>query len=229
MGKFGGIPNITIFNENFKGSVGKWGRLILSARASILFLSLGMAMFLLIFTGCSDNLYEEEEREPTQVIVTEKNVEEVPVIVVEIKGEVLRPGVYSIQADRRLNDLVILAGGKTQNAELRHINLAKKLKDGDSFYIPFIGEPAGSGSSSGSGYSTGNGTSGSEEEKGKIDLNEATREELMTVPGIGPATADNILRYRESAGGFKNIEDLLEVDRIGDKTLEKLKEYLEVR
>jgi competence protein ComEA len=140
----------------------------------------------------------------------------------------MRPGVYSIQADRRLNDLVILAGGKTVNAELRHINLAKKLKDGDSFYIPFVGEPTGSGSSSGSGYSTGNVTSGTEE-KGKIDLNEATREELMTVPGIGPATADNILRYRESAGPFRNIEDLLEVDRIGDKTLEKLKEYLEVR
>lgn len=223
MGKFDGIPNITIFKDNFKGAAGKRRRVILSTRASILFLSLHIALFLMFFTGCSDNLYEEEEREPTQVIVTEKNVEEVPVIVVEIKGEVLRPGVYSIQADRRLNDLLILAGGKTQNAELRHINLAKKLKDGDSFYIPFLGEPAGSG------YSTGNGASGSEVEKGKIDLNEATREELMTVPGIGPATADNILRYRESAGGFKNIEDLLEVDRIGDKTLEKLKEYLEVR
>ncbi|HSP48135.1 MAG TPA: ComEA family DNA-binding protein [Clostridiaceae bacterium] len=142
---------------------------------------------------------------------------------VEIKGEVVRPGVYSIEGDKRLNDLLILAGGKTANAELRHINLAKRLKDGDSFYIPFVGEPVGSGTGQGSGMS------GTDEEKGKIDLNEATREELMTVPGIGPATADNILRYRESAGGFQNIEDLLEVDRIGDKTLEKLKEYLEVR
>lgn len=179
-------------------------------------------VFLMGMSGCSDNLYEEEV-EPTEVIVREQAPAAVGVVVVEIKGEVVKPGVYTIEEDKRLNDLLLLAGGRTVNAELRHINLARKLKDGDSFYIPGIGEEIPKDPGSGTGFPSQN------EEKGKIDINEATREELMSVPGIGPATADNILSYKESVGAFKTIEDLLEVDRIGDKTLEKLKEYLEVR
>lgn len=228
MSKFRTDELKTAFNQNAyyrrAGSCGEGNRpagnrhRALSLGKGLLF----MAVLLLIMTGCSDSLYEEE-KEPTEVIITEQAPEEIGVVVVEIKGAVERPGVYTIEADKRLNDLLLLAGGKRPEAELRYINLAKKLKDGDSFYIPAIGEEPVKETG------TGTGASGEPGEKEKIDINEATREELMSVPGIGPATADSILKYKASVGAFRTIEDLLEVDRIGDKTLEKLKEYLEVR
>lgn len=171
------------------------------------------AIMLLSCSACSADVYDD----PVEVVVTEgdeveKMIEE---IIVEIKGAVARPGVYSISKDKRLNDLLELAGGKTDLSDMRSVNLAKKLKDGESYVIPAVGEePLPSDEPS--------------DEEGKLDVNTATREQLMEVPGIGPATADNILRKREELGEFKTIEDLLEVDRIGDKTLEKLKEYLEV-
>jgi competence protein ComEA len=70
---------------------------------------------------------------------------------------------------------------------------------------------------------------GTESNDKTIDLNKATKEELMTVPGIGPSTADNIINYRDEAGRFNSVDDLLNVDRIGDKTLEKIQKYFIVR
>lgn len=172
------------------------------------------AILLFSASACSADVYEED---PVEVVVTEGNGtnELTEEIIVEIKGAVARPGVYSIPKDKRLNDLLMLAGGNTEQSDMRSVNLAKKLKDGESYVIPIIGEePQPSSPAS--------------DEPGKLDVNTATREQLMEVPGIGPATADNILRKRDELGEFKAIEDLLEVDRIGDKTLEKLKEYLEV-
>lgn len=153
-------------------------------------------------------------------------VKEIEELIVEIKGEVLNPGVYKVKEGDRLNDLLILAGGKTENAYLRNTNLALKILDGESFYIPKIGEedvnliiPGNNGS----------GVGMSSTEKELIDLNKATREELITVPGIGPQTAENILNYREESGSFKSVDDLLNVNRIGEKTLEKLKGYFVVK
>ncbi|ETA80986.1 ComEA family DNA-binding protein [Youngiibacter fragilis] len=172
------------------------------------------AFFLLVAAACSAEVYEDD---PVEVVVTDGNEvsETYEEIIVEIKGAVARPGVYSIPKDKRLNDLLELAGGKTDLSDMRSVNLAKKLRDGESYVIPAVGEdPLPSSMPS--------------DEEGKLDVNTATREQLMEVPGIGPATADNILRKRDELGGFKTIEGLLDVDRIGDKTLEKLKEYLEV-
>ena len=172
------------------------------------------AILLFAPSACSAEIYEDD---PVEVVVTDGDeVDELmEEIIVEIKGAVARPGVYSIPKDKRLNDLLELAGGKTDMSDMRSVNLAKKLRDGESYVIPAVGEePLPSEASS--------------DEAGKLDVNTATREQLMEVPGIGPATADNILKKRDELGEFKTIEDLLEVDRIGDKTLEKLKEYLEV-
>lgn len=68
-----------------------------------------------------------------------------------------------------------------------------------------------------------------DQKESKINLNTATREELMSVTGIGPSTADNILAYREKTGKFSSVEDLLQVDRIGEKTLEKLRDFFTVK
>ena len=92
--------------------------------------------------------------------------------------------------------------------------------DGDSFYIPSLDEEIEvpmEGAPSGSN------------QQGKIDLNRATKEELMTVTGIGPATAENILAYREEHGPFKTVDGLLQVNRIGEKTLDKIRDSFIVR
>lgn len=182
----------------------------------------GIILFslMILLTGCSGKGGEPIFEEEKEIVV---NVEEDPFpqkLVAEVKGQVLRPGVYTLPEGSRLYELVALAGGTTSVAELRQVNLALRVLDGDSFYIPAVGEepllPAPS-------------TEGKSGSPAPMDLNRASKEELMKVPGIGPATADKILKYREEKGRFSSVEELLEVPRIGEKTLEKIREYFIVR
>jgi len=176
-------------------------------------------------SGCAmaqKNLYVEEEPENvTEVVTPDLPDKEEPEseIIVEIKGAVLSPGVYRMKGDSRLHDLYLKAGGGTETAELRMVNLAMHIEDGQSFYIPEVGEESVQLPSDVQG----------DPKESKINLNTATREELMSVTGIGPSTADNILAYREKAGKFSSVEDLLQVDRIGEKTLEKLRDFFTVK
>ena len=183
-------------------------------KATLIFILYVMMMMV----GCSaeKDIFEDTPDEGITVSVKE---EENQTLIVEIKGEVMKPGVYAMKKDSRLNDLVLEAGGASPDANLRHINLAIRLIDGDSFYIPNLNEEEMSLPQPGG---TGNNDK-------TIDLNKATKEELMTVPGIGPSTADNIINYRDEAGRFNSVDDLINVDRIGDKTLEKIRAYFIVR
>lgn len=167
--------------------------------------------------GSDENLFLEEET-ADEIIVVTKESDTVMDIIVEIKGEVQKPGVYTMPFNSRLNDLLAVSGGASATANLRNVNLAMKIEDGESFYIPSIhdleeeiilGEQ--------------------KREDGKIDLNKATKEDLMSVTGIGPATADNILAYREEAGKFNSVDELVLVNRIGDKTLEKIRDFFIVK
>ena len=175
----------------------------------------------LLLGGCTkteEDLFVTKEPE---VVVQEATKPEEHKIIVEIKGHILNPGVYVLDENQRLNDLIILSGGASENANLRHVNLAMKIMDGDSFYIPSMDEEVDPMVQSSLG--------GGETKEGKINLNQASKEELMTVTGIGPATADNILAYREENGPFKTVEDLLQVNRIGEKTLDKIRDSFVVR
>lgn len=173
---------------------------------------------IMLMVGCSEkkDIFDDA---PDEGITVSVKKEEDQTFIVEIKGEVMKPGVYAMKKDSRLNDLVLEAGGASPDANFRHINLAIRLIDGDSFYIPNLDEEEMSPDEPGS----------TENKDKTIDLNKATKEELMTVPGIGPSTADNILNYRDEAGRFNSVDDLLNVDRIGDKTLEKIRSYFIVR
>lgn len=182
--------------------------------ARLIIITLGIVMMV----GCSveKDIFEDSPNEGITVAVKEQ---ENQTLIVEIKGEVFKPGVYAMKKDSRLNDLILEAGGASPESNLRYINLAIRLIDGDSFYIPNLNEEE-----------TGPEVNGGSNSKDKaIDLNKATKEELMAVPGIGPSTADNIINYRDEAGRFNSVDDLLNVDRIGDKTLEKLRSYFIVR
>lgn len=148
-------------------------------------------------------------------------------IEVEVKGEVRKPGVYILESGSRVKDAVDMAGGFTDSADTDSLILVKKLKDEDCIVIHKKGENANAAVSAASGgIISGNSSSQGDDQ---IDINTASLEELDKIPGVGPVTAQKIIDYREKNGPFKSIEDLKKVGRIGDKTIEKIKDKIVVR
>ena len=139
-------------------------------------------------------------------------------IKVHLDGEVVNPGVYEVEENSRLQDAIKLAGGVTQNASLRNINLAVFVKDEEKYYIPSIEDEENNEFS----Y-TQNGN-----KNGKININTANIEELKKINGIGEGLASRILEYRKDRGRFNTIEDLKNVSGIGDKKFESLKDEITV-
>ncbi len=149
----------------------------------------------------------------------ELNSEEVYEIMVHISGQVYNPGIVVLESGSRLIDAVELAGGLKKDADLDKINLAKKLIDEEKIYIPKIGEEYIEEvfESGDSGNST-----------GKVNINTCTKEELMTLPGIGEVLADRIINYRKD-NKFKAIEDIMNVSGIGEKRYEAIKDFIIVK
>lgn len=140
-------------------------------------------------------------------------------IIVDVAGAVNSPKVVELPADSRVADAIAAAGGLTKDADTSQINQAAFLNDGEKIYIPEIGEE----DLTSSGITT-----SISKEASKIDINTATSEELQTLSGVGPATAEKIINYRSDVGYFKEIDELKNVDGIGDKTFDKLKDYIMV-
>jgi len=145
---------------------------------------------------------------------------EIPVsnLVVDISGCVKTPGVYGVQDGTRLHQVIELAGGLTKDADIDAINQAELVTDGQKILIPakIEGEHKGAADP----------VRGTMSDNGKININQADSVTLQEIPGVGPATADKIMQYRETNGGFQNIEDLKNVSGIGDKTFEKMKDKI---
>ena len=146
-------------------------------------------------------------------------------ILVQISGEVAAPGIYSLQKNARLDELIALAGGMTIEADLARVNEVALLHDGDYFYIPAEGEAIPETAANSSTNLTGDLDPQFEY---PLDLNAADQEALESLPGIGPAKATDILAYREAHGGFTSIEELENVPGIGKATVESLLDYLYV-
>lgn len=139
------------------------------------------------------------------------------VIVIDIKGAVKKPGVYTMNEGDRVVDAIEKAGGFLKEADQNQLNLASLLKDEMVIYVPKKGEQQEKPL-----QAAANGLS--QEEDGKIRINSASVEELQKLQGIGPSKAQAIVTYREENGPFKTVEDLLEVSGIGEKTLENIKD-----
>ncbi len=137
---------------------------------------------------------------------------------VYITGEVKNPGVYELSENLRIKDLVDLAGGLTDKGSLENINLAQKLYDEDHIVILSHEEILALGITE-----TSSTTSDT-----LININSATKEELLKINGVGEVTADNIIAYREKNGKFQTKEDIKKVTGIGDKTYEKLENQIKV-
>ena len=141
-------------------------------------------------------------------------------ITVDVKGAVKAPGIYDLPVGSRVNDAVQKAGGLTEEADSKSLNLAQKVSDEALVYVPTKGEEASQQSGSGA-------TSSTSKEK-KVNLNKASLEELKQVKGLGGKRAQDIIDHRETNGKFKSVDELKKVSGIGAKTIEKLKDYVTV-
>jgi competence protein ComEA len=142
-------------------------------------------------------------------------------VVVHVVGAVVTPGLYRLDEGSRVADALSLAGGATPKANLAAVNLAAQLVDGTQVVVPKKGEAAPSGAASAAG-STGTESSPA----GPIHLNTATVEELETIPGVGPVTAQRIIDFREQNGPFRSVDELDAVSGIGPTRLEQLRELV---
>ena len=179
---------------------------------------------LLVIAGIGMN-FKDSFWEKAEVKLTTKNISVTPTVdvqsnikvTIDVGGEVINPGVYSLVKESRVNDALVAAGGLAVNADRdwveKNLNKAEKLVDGQKIYIPKIG-----------GKVEINNVLGESVTKTKIvRINTATLEQLDTLSGIGPSIAQKIIDYRTQNGGFKNVEELKLVSGIGDKLFEKIK------
>ena len=169
-----------------------------------------------VTTVSKDSASEKEEK--SQKSETEEVVEK-DLITVDVKGAVKSPGIYDLPVGSRINDAVQKAGGLTDNADSKSINLAQKISDEALVYVP-TKEEATSQETQSSASNT--------KENKKVNLNKASLEELKQVKGLGGKRAQDIIDHRETNGKFKSVDDLKKVSGIGPKTVEKLKEYVTV-
>ncbi|EIC75468.1 helix-hairpin-helix domain-containing protein [Streptococcus oralis] len=153
---------------------------------------------------------EEKEESPEQDLIT-----------VDVKGAVKSPGIYDLPVGSRVHDAVQKAGGLTEQADSKSLNLAQKVSDEALVYVPSKGEEVAS-------QQTASGTTPSTSKEKKINLNKASLEELKQVKGLGGKRAQDIIDYREANGKFKSVDELKKVSGIGAKTIEKLKDYVTV-
>lgn len=180
------------------------------------------------------DIFKDEEDKNTESNESQEKENPISTVIVDIKGMVASPGVYEIDSTSRVNDVIEIAGGLIDGADTSLINLAKIVEDEMTIIIysneevkakykeevcvcdcPLITNDACINSAN-------------SEKNVIININTATKEELMTISGIGESKADDIIKYRESNGNFKSIDEIKNVSGIGDSLFEKIKDYITV-
>lgn len=221
-------------------------RKIIILASCLLVLLLGLFSFYLI-----NNEYKTEEKEiKIEEVVKESKQEEENVdtkIFVDIKGEVVNPGVYELELGSKVIDAINASGGLTESAYTRYLNLSKKLKDEDVIIVNNLSEIESIKESKNKEVikETSNSVSldindvitndyESEEDNSDktivlVNINTANVEELTTINGIGESTAKKIIDYREKNGIFESIEDIQNVSGIGEKKYEQIKESITIK
>ena len=158
-------------------------------------------------------------------------------VVIDVVGQVARPGVVTVPDGSRVVDVLSAAGGPLPSADVQRLNLARLVTDGEQVFVPRPGEtpPVPVGALGGAGAGTGGGSAGAGVAGstlggggGLVDLNTATLAVLDTLPGVGPVLAQRILDWRQQHGRFSTVDELGEVSGIGDKLLEQLRPKVRV-
>lgn len=153
--------------------------------------------------------------------VTDSEDEEM--IYVYVYGEVNSPGVIGCKKDSRVYEAVVLCGGYTADADESSVNPVRKVSDGQKIYIPHKGEDYSQEIYENDSYMT---SQEYKETDKRININTATKEQLVTLPGIGASRAEDIISYRSKNGSFKSIEDIKNVSGIKDGAFAKIKDYI---
>ena len=182
---------------------------------------LGMIICLLLFSaGLAVHYYQGKQEivlDTAGKVDSEKTVKNEQEIVVHIGGAVNQPGVYSLVSGQRVIDALELAKGARPEADLDQVNLAAVLTDGQKIVVP---------EKINLQTETGIQAMPNKQSGGLVNINTADAGELDSLPGIGPALAERIVKYRESNGSFASLEDLMQVPGIGQKKWENLKDRL---
>ena len=152
----------------------------------------------------------QEEQEPAETVY------------VYVCGAVNAPGVYELKKDARVFEAITLAGGMTAEAAPEAVSQARTVADGEQIYVPTVREVQMQGSG------VEDIVTGNADVSGKININTAGKEELMTLTGIGEAKAQSILDYREEHGQFGSIEDLMLIEGIKEGVFNKIKEDITI-
>jgi len=185
-----------------------------------------MLLFALVLIG---TIFFLRRPEPaplvTIVTATPRPSATVAWLMIDVRGAVNKPGVYTLTVGSRVQDAITFAGDVLSNADTRALNLARKLNDGEQIYVPLVGEatiapPTAVSKSSAARTPT------AQAPQGKININTATLEQLDALPGIGPAIAQRIIDYRTQNGNFKKIDDLKNVRGIGDALFDQIKDLV---
>lgn len=166
-----------------------------------------------------------KQKEVTTQAVTGEIVEEKNTIVVHICGEVKNPGVYRFSETPRVIDVITKAGGFTKKADKDSINQAQPVEDGKQLVIS---RKSSAKKKSAKGKSEISKTDETTSKDNRIDLNTATREQLLTLPGIGEAKASQIIQYREENGSFTQIEDIKKISGIKDGVFNQIRDMITV-
>jgi competence protein ComEA len=182
-----------------------------------------LALFVVVLAGTVFFLRRPEPPAVVTIVtVTPRPTAPPASIIVDVRGAVNKPGVYTLPVGSRMQDVLTLAGDVTSSADTRPLNLARRLNDGEQIYVPLVGEATPAPIPvTGKAAPT-----APKPASGKINLNTATLAELDTLPGIGPAIAQRILDYRAQNGDFKTIDDLKKVRGIGDALFNQIKDLI---
>ncbi len=166
---------------------------------------------LLLITGCRDSNWEEIPLDE-QVIVEKEEQELEEKIYVYVCGAVRSPGVYELIEGSRAFEAIQAAGGFSEEAAEHEVNQAEILKDEMKLYIPTWHELEQQ----------------EEVKSGKININRASQADLMTLPGVGEAKANQIIQYRQEHGDFQCIEDIMLISGVKEGLFNKIKDYITV-
>ncbi len=182
-------------------------------KAAFLIVIFIAALFIFLKDGHADENRILIEEGATVEMTSDESDSVSSEIFIDVTGAVNNPSVVKLPEGSRVYEALDAAGGLCENASVVSLNRASILNDGDKIYIPTKDEEVIALETSPS-------------PSGVININKATTELLQTIPGIGPATAEKIIEFRNSNGPFRSIEELMDVNGIGEKTFEKMREKL---
>lgn len=204
-----------------------------------------MLMFLLLIAGCANREGQGAELFLSGVKDVEKTEEssdsetegsdgaeqtdgqtevQQSLIYVQVSGAVNEPGVYALQEGSRVFEAIALAGGVNGEADIQSLNQAKPLTDGEMIYV-LNAQEAQEAAEAGNVTEEQN----QSQDDDRVNLNTATKEELMQLPGIGAAKAERILAWREENGSFAQIEDLMKIEGIKEGVFSKIEDCVKVQ